>query len=202
MKKLIFLLALLIPLTSFGSNVFFKDKNGKIGAPVECTVDTNIDVAFSTTVAVDALAGQKVIGFTAVTNLVAGDTVLIDADNSGPRKEVCVVDSIATLDVTCVDNLEFAHTAVQADDIVLTNRLGPLNRGGVYMIQLVTSANAAQAGSWVSGDKYVSGAATYGVTTASTVGQPGWIMKTSGDALYISFVTQTANAVAKACQVR
>lgn len=204
MKKLVFLLTLLIPSIAFGQAVaLFKDKGASIGTLTTCTVDSNVDAAFSTTVDQDSAAAAKTLYIAATTNLVAGDTLLVDADNSNSKKEVCVVDTVnAGVSVDCVDNLTYTHTAAQADDTVLTNRLGPLSGGGYYLIQLVSAANALVAGSFVLGDQYVNGAATYGATFASVAGTTGFIVRITSDAPYVSIVSQSNDAVAKACQIR
>lgn len=205
MRYLIFALLLLIPtlgLSAESASEVLRTVYGSIDA---CVEDSDVDAAFSTTVAVDALAAQKVIGLTAVTNLAAGDTILIDADNSGPRRELCVVASIATLDVTCVDNLVYAHTAVQADDVVLTNRLGPLTAGARYQVQLVTTADAAQPGGVVAGGANVSIADTTnysGISLYLTALSSERILKIRSDGLYLSFRTQTGNAISRACKLR
>jgi len=199
-KKLIIIIALICATPSYAIELWRDSKN--LGGVVSCTIDSDVDTAFATTVAVDAAAGQKVIGLTAVTNLAADDTILIDANNSGLRREVCVVASIATLDVTCDDNLEFAHTAAQADDVVLTNRLGPFGVGNSYVIQLVSAVNGLISGSWVMGDKYANAESSMGVTVSASIGATGDVAKIPRGGEYISFVSETASSVAKVCLIR
>lgn len=88
-----------------------------------CTQDADADI-FSTTVDADSNSGQAVLKLTATTDLVAGDVVVADADNSNSKREACIVASVSAGDsVTCTTNLTFSHTAAQGDDVVLTNRL-------------------------------------------------------------------------------
>lgn len=202
MKKLSLFLFLILVAAFAACSTPVTNSRNTVGTVIDCTTDTDVDAAFSTTVAVDAAADQKVIGLTAVTNLVAGDTILIDADNSGPRKEVCVVASIASLDVTCVDDLTYAHTAAQADDVVLTNRIGPLNPGESYHVQIVTTSGAPQAGRFIQGDEYVDAETNGGIYDASGVGPSGKTVRATSKYSYISFKAFTGNAIGSACQVR
>lgn len=176
--------------------------DGKVGAIGDCTVDADVDTAGSTTVDADSNSGQPVLNVAATTSFTTGDTLIINP--LGARAEDCTIQSIsAGVSVTCTTNLVFNHTGAQADVVRLTNRIGPLSGGYSYVVQLVTSANAVQAGRFAVGNYLVDGGETTlpGVTLTALT-DTGAIVTLNSDQNYISFVTQTANAIGRACQIR
>ncbi len=71
-----------------------------------------------TTVDADSLSAQKVLNVAATTDFVVGDTVVIDDTSAGGGREEGVVASIsAGVSLTMEENLQFTHTAVQADEV-------------------------------------------------------------------------------------
>lgn len=202
MRKALFLAIALALLPALASADTLINNRNKIGTTVSCTRDTDVDTAFSTTVDADSASGQQTLNLTATTNLVAGDTLLIDRQGDGDGKEVCVVSSVsAGVSVDCVDNLTYTHLGATGDDVTLTNRIGPLSEGQTYFIQLMGPSSAPQAGQWLQGDQYVDAENNGGVYTASSLGRPGIMAKATSKYQYISFKTTTANAIGTACKV-
>jgi hypothetical protein len=203
-NKIISFLILLVG-TAGMAGILMKD-NLRVGAftASSCVVDGDVDTAFSTTVDGNSQAGATLLDLAASTNLAAGDTLLADADNSGARKEVCVVSSVGSnAQITCSANLRYTHTAVQGDDVVLTNRIGPLTVGDNYVVTMGTTADAVQSGIFVMGDQYVNVNAIPGASMILPgFGDTNTVVKASAGADYISFRTQNANAISRACKIR
>jgi len=200
MKKLLWLI-LLIP-TFAGADALLTTR-GKMGTLSTCVTDADVDVAFATTVDADSAAAAKTLNLTATTNLAAGDTLLIDKQNDGDGREMCVVDTVsAGVSVDCVDNLTITHLGATGDDVTLTNRIGPLNVGEAYYIQLVTAAGAPQSGQWIMGDEFVDSETNGGVRTAGSLGRMGINVKVTSSSKYISVKSLAASAISSACHIR
>lgn len=80
------------------------------------TVTETVSFDPATTVDGDSAAAQKVLAVAATTGFVAGQTVTIHY--GGAREEHPIIASVsAGVSLTMVSNLEYAHTAAQADDV-------------------------------------------------------------------------------------
>jgi hypothetical protein len=82
--------------------------------------DYGVRVSYSstsiTTVDSDSSAGQKVLNVAATGDFTVGDVVIVDKD--GVKEEVCKIASIsAGASITMVDNLQYQHTAGDADTV-------------------------------------------------------------------------------------
>jgi len=198
MKKLLVILALSVPLL-LGFTVHKGDR-GKIGTIYQCTVDADVDTAFSTTVDANSNSGQAVLNIAATTNLAANDVLIVDP--GGTREEICTVLSVsAGVSVTCTANLQFTHTLAQADTVRLTNRIGPLNSGAIYLVQLVTSADAVQPGAFLQGDTDVDISDGTNQAVSISANAPVYQVKVQGNRLYMGFISQANNAIARVCQI-
>jgi hypothetical protein len=72
------------------------------------------------TVDADSASGQKVLNVADTTDFEAGQTVVIDEDNTGGGTENIVIDTVqAGVSITSTTNLANAHTAIQADEVYL-----------------------------------------------------------------------------------
>lgn len=82
-------------------------------------LSTGAVAASSTTVDADSAAGQKVLNVAATTGFAAGDTICIQDSGGGVTRLEWATISLVTAGVSLtVDrNLEFAHTAAQADTV-------------------------------------------------------------------------------------
>lgn len=160
MKKVIFILALV---ASYGAVAFPTDSTTwDINQPVRstCLTTTNasndIDTVTGTTVNADSASGQKVLGVAATTDAVANDWIIINP--GGAREEVGQIASVqAGTSFTLVGNLTFTHTAVQADAVRRTNRLGPMTADKLYTLVCHNGSGTAV------GCKYVVGPTTVDV---------------------------------------
>lgn len=202
MKKFILLIALLLIPGFVAADTLFSSR-WKVGTVGDCVQDLDVDVALATTVDQNSAAAAKVLYVANTGTLVAGDTVLIDKAGTGDGTEVCTVASIsAGVSITCVDDLVYTHLLATADDVTLTNRIGPLNANSTYYIQLVSAAGAPQSGRWLLGDANVDAETNGGIYTASTLGQPGKLVRVPSSTPYVSFKTFTTSAIGQACQIR
>lgn len=71
----------------------------------DCTVDLDVDDQLSTTVSQDSASGQANIYIAAVTNLAAGDVLVIHP--GGAREEACIISSVHAA-VDEIDDIDFS----------------------------------------------------------------------------------------------
>ena len=77
----------------------------------------------ASTVDSDSNSGQKVLNVAATTLFSVFDRVTINSGGGGGGEESGFIDSIQSgISITLKDNLTFTHTAVQADEVIITNR--------------------------------------------------------------------------------
>lgn len=167
------------------------------GTITTCTRDTDADV-FTTTVNSDSNSGQKVLKVAATTDMVAGDVLVVNP--GGARTEACVIDTVqAGTSATCLANLTYSHTAVQADVVDITNRLGPFTAGVKYEVYCHNGSGT------LSACRMLQGTATVDAEYASTPGlqlftsyQPR-IVTFRGSNLYLSTLPAADNAYVEVC---
>ena len=80
-----------------------------------------MDMLTGSTVDINSAAGQKVLSIASTTVFVAGKRVVINS--GGVREEYGVVASVSSgVSITLVDNLTYAHTAAQADEVQVSTQ--------------------------------------------------------------------------------
>jgi hypothetical protein len=172
-----------------------------------CLTDSDADL-FSTTVDSDSASGQKVLKMTATTDVVAGDVLV--ANPGGAREEACIVDSVSAGDsATCLSNLTYTHTAVQADVVELTNRIPRTGTTGLstsarYIVYCRSAAGAGLACKCLAGGVSVdAGYAATGYSGGQTLYAGEKFITQFKDAnIFISCVPYADNAIIDVCKIQ
>lgn len=137
----------------------------------ECVVDLDADTSAITTVNADSgpseTSNEHILNVAATTGIVVGDYVVID--QGGAKEEVCLVDTVntgASLEMSecCIEtavspyyscsvggDLNYDHLGADAEDVELTNRIGPLEGKRFYVLSLTSTAVAGVAGEFLQG---------------------------------------------------
>ena len=153
--------------------VFFRNNNAltTLTDAVIRLMDGPENTTVTTTVDVNSAAGQKVLSVAATTGFVAGQSVVVN--HEGARNEVHEIASVqAAVSLTMVDNLKYAHTLAQADEVSRCKVEFELEEelDGTDTAANRVTAPAAYAGySWTAREKTVRGAAGSENHTAGAV---------------------------------
>lgn len=179
-----------------------RDTTDKILAQVygsylsNCTQDTDADVAASTTVNGDSDAAQAVLNVASSAGFVAGDLFIVN--RGGAREEVLTVSSVGAGTITATTNLAFSHTAAQADDVKLTNRIGPLTANRRYVATCRDSSGNGLACELIQGIATVSASDQIGPTL-----YPGErvVIFIKGGSTYLSVMPLSSNTIVDVCPI-
>ena len=89
-----------------------------------------------TTVNADSNSGQKDLGVVSTIGFAVGDSIIID--KGGARHEIAEIASIDVDNLNLVDQLQFTHTAAQADPV---QGMGAIHTLGLDYASLVIACN-------------------------------------------------------------